>query len=146
MMGVCVARSGPGAGRNSVGPRKGVWMKVVVPTGWRRARGLVATVHRVGGVRGLGRKPVVKLLVSCFCKASLVWRRQEGERWEVREEHSEGRTLWLGKHMVLIYTQRGIHSYTLLNTCLLHSIDMHIRWRLGLQYGHTSAYFSQEKG
>lgn len=77
MMGVCVARSGPGAGRNSAGPRKGVWMKAVVPTGWRRASGLVATVHRVGGVRGLGRKPVVKLLVSCFCKASLVWRRQE---------------------------------------------------------------------
>lgn len=80
MMGVCVARSGPGAGRNSAGPRKGVWMKAVVPTGWRRASGLVATVHRVGWVRGLGRKPVVKLLVSCFCKASLVWRRQEGER------------------------------------------------------------------
>lgn len=47
-------------------------MKVVVPTGWRRANGLVATVHRAGGVRGLGRKPVVKLLVSCFCNASLV--------------------------------------------------------------------------
>lgn len=77
-MGVCVARSGPGAGRNSAGPRKGVWMKVVAPTGWRRASGLVAIVHRVGWVRGLGRKPVVKLLVSCFCKASLVWRRQEG--------------------------------------------------------------------
>lgn len=78
MMGVCVARSGPGAGRNSAGPRNGVWMKVVAPTAWRKASGLVATVHRVGGVRGLGRKPVVKLLVSCFCKASLVWRRQEG--------------------------------------------------------------------
>lgn len=76
-MGVCVARSGPGAGRNSAGPRKGVWMKVVVPTGWRRASGLVATVHRVGGVRGLGRKPVVKLLVSCFCKASLVCEERE---------------------------------------------------------------------
>lgn len=80
MMGVCAARSGPGAGRNSAGPRKGVWMKVVVPTGWRRASGLGATVHRVGGERGLGRKPVVKLLVSCFCKASLVWRGQEEQR------------------------------------------------------------------
>lgn len=77
MMGVCAARRGPGAGRNSAGPRKGVWMNVVVPTGWRRASGFVATVHRVGGVRGLGRKPVVKLLVSCFCKASLVCEERE---------------------------------------------------------------------
>lgn len=85
-MGVCVARSGPGAGRNSAGPRKGLWMKVVGPIGWRRARGLVANVHRVGCVRGPGRKPAVKLLVSCFCKASLVWR---GGR--VRsDKHNEG--------------------------------------------------------
>lgn len=77
MMGVCVARSGPGAGRNSAGPRKGVWMKAAVPTGWRRASGLVATVHRVGWVRGPGRKLVAKVLVSCFCNASLVWRGQE---------------------------------------------------------------------
>ncbi|TNN85995.1 hypothetical protein EYF80_003839 [Liparis tanakae] len=54
-------------------------MKVVVPTGWRRASGLVAIVHRAGWVRGPGRKPVVKLLVSCFCKASLVCRGPEGE-------------------------------------------------------------------
>jgi len=80
---VCVARSGPGAGRNSAGPRKGFWMKVV-PTGWRRASGLVAIVHRAGWVRGPGRKPVVKLLVSCFCKASLVCRGQEGEHNEVK--------------------------------------------------------------
>lgn len=99
MIGVCVARRGPGAGLNSAGPRNGVWMKVVVPTGWRNASGLVATVHRVGGVRGLGRKPVVKLLVSCFCKASLVWRKQEGEWQEVREEHSEDRTRLLDKHV-----------------------------------------------
>jgi len=78
MKGVCVALSGPGAGRNSAGPRKGFWMKVV-PTGWRRASGL-AIVHRVGWVRGLGRKPVVKLLVSCFCKASLVWRRGSAQK------------------------------------------------------------------
>lgn len=85
-----MALKGPGAGRNSVGPRKGVWMKVV-PAGWRRARGLVAIVHRVGWVRGLGRKPVVRLLVSCFCKASLVWRRRVEEREEgrQREEYSE---------------------------------------------------------
>lgn len=91
-MGVCAARSGPGAGRNSAGPRKGVWIKVAaaaaVPTGWRSASGLVAIVHRVGGVSGPGRKPVVRLLVSCFCKASLVWRRSqkeggEGGQWAV---------------------------------------------------------------
>lgn len=79
MIGVwAAALRGPGAGRNSAGPRNGVWIKVVVvPMGWRRARGLVATVHRVGGLRGLGRKPVVRLLVSCFCKASLVCEERE---------------------------------------------------------------------
>ena len=72
-MGVCVALRGPGAGRNSVGPRKGFWMKVVVPPGCLRARGLAAMAHSAGWVSALGRKLVaVSVLVSCFCKASLV--------------------------------------------------------------------------
>lgn len=57
-----------------------------VPTGWRSASGLVATVHRVGGVSWPGRKPVVRLFVSCFCKASLVWRRSQREREEPEGE------------------------------------------------------------
>lgn len=100
-MGVCVARSGPGAGRNSAGPRKGVCMKVAaaaaavaaLPTGWRSASGLVAIVHRAGGVSWPGRKPDVRLFANCFCKASLVCRQSQEEREEPEGvgEEPEGR-------------------------------------------------------
>lgn len=72
MMGVCVALRGPEAGRKRAGLSSGAWMKVAVPGGWRRVRGPVAMVQRVAVLRGPGRRPEVRLLVRCFCRASLV--------------------------------------------------------------------------
>lgn len=68
---MCVARSGPGAGRKRVGPKIGAEMKAA-PAGCRRVSGLAATVQSVGGVIVAGRKLVVRVLVSCFWRASLV--------------------------------------------------------------------------
>lgn len=75
MNGACVALRGPGAGLKSAGLRRGVWMMAVWgPGGCRRERGLVAMVHRVAGFRWLAKKPAGKVLDSCFCRASLVWK------------------------------------------------------------------------
>ncbi len=81
MKGVCVALRGPGAGLKRAGPSIGIWMKVV-PGGCRSARGLAATVERVGGVKVVWRKLAVRFLANCFCRTSLVWEREkkEGER------------------------------------------------------------------
>ena len=67
-----MARRGPGAGLKSVGLIRGPWKKAVGP--WRplRARGPEASVQRVAGLKGLGRKPGGSALDRCFCRASLV--------------------------------------------------------------------------
>lgn len=68
-MGPGVARTWPGGVRKSAGPRIGAWKRVVAAAG-RRARGL-GMAHTAAVVSGLGRKRVAKVLVRCFCKASL---------------------------------------------------------------------------
>lgn len=74
-MGPGVVRTWAGGVRKRAGPRIGAWNRVVAAAGLRaRGPGMAQTA---AAVSGLGRKRVARVLVRCFCKASLDCGREE---------------------------------------------------------------------
>ena len=72
-MGPVAGRTAPAGVRNRAGPRIGAGKRVVAAVGaGRRARGPgMAQMAAAAVGSGLGRKRAARVLVSCFCKASL---------------------------------------------------------------------------
>lgn len=82
-MGPAAVRTAPAGVRNRAGPRTGAGKRVAAAVvAGRRARGpgraqMAAAV--VGS--GLGRKRAASVLVSCFCKANLDYKKKKIEKW-----------------------------------------------------------------
>lgn len=68
-MGPGVVRTWAAGVRKRAGPRIGAWKRVVAAAG-RKARG-PGMAQTAAAVSGLGRKRVARVLVRCFCRASL---------------------------------------------------------------------------
>lgn len=82
MIGVCVARRGPGAGLKSVGLIKGLWMMDVGLGGSRSAMGPDATVHKAAALRGEVRNPAGRALYRCFCRANFACNQRQKKLYE----------------------------------------------------------------
>lgn len=78
-MGPVAGRTAAAGDRNSAGPSIGAGKRVVAAAGaGRRAKG-PGRVHTAAVGRGLGRNRAARVLVSCFCKASLDYRKRYKE-------------------------------------------------------------------